>query len=97
MKVLVFHIGDDRYGLPLAAIARVLRAGRAQAGAPGARLCGLSLMDLHGEPVPVLDLSRLARPGARTSLVRHPHRPGRLPGRGQHPPPGPLGRTRGGR
>ncbi|MEG2032577.1 MAG: chemotaxis protein CheW, partial [Janthinobacterium sp.] len=59
MKVLVFHIGRDRYGLPLAAIVRVL---------PLLELKQLpltpdyvaGLMDLHGTPVPVIDLSRLA-------------------------------------
>lgn len=59
MKVLVFHIGDDRYGLRLTAIVRVL---------PLLELKQLpltpdyvaGLMDLHGEPVPVIDLSRLA-------------------------------------
>ena len=59
MKVLLFHIGRDRYGLPLAGIARVL---------PLLELKQLpltpdyvaGLMDLHGTPVPVIDLSRLA-------------------------------------
>ncbi len=59
MKVLVFHIGRDRYGLPLAGIVRVL---------PLLELKQLpltpdyvaGLMDLHGAPVPVIDLSRLA-------------------------------------
>jgi chemotaxis-related protein WspB len=59
MKVLVFHIGDDRYGLRLTAIVRVL---------PLLELKRLplvpdyvaGLMDLHGDPVPVIDLSRLA-------------------------------------
>ena len=59
MKVLVFHIGRDRYGLPLARIVRVL---------PLLELKQLpltpdyvaGLMDLHGMPVPVIDLSRLA-------------------------------------
>ena len=59
MKVLLFHIGRDRYGLPLAGIARVL---------PLLELKPLpltpdyvaGLMDLHGTPVPVIDLSRLA-------------------------------------
>src|SRR5450830_1402810 len=59
MKVLVFHIGRDRYGLPLAAIVRVL---------PLLELKQLpltpdyvaGLLDLHGAPVPVIDLSRLA-------------------------------------
>ena len=59
MKVLVFHIGHDRYGLRLTAIVRVL---------PLLELKHLplvpdyvaGLMDLHGAPVPVIDLSRLA-------------------------------------
>jgi chemotaxis-related protein WspB len=59
MMVLVFHIGADRYGLRLRAIARVL---------PVADLKQLPLtpdwvagvMDLHGQPMPVVDLSRLA-------------------------------------
>lgn len=59
MKVLLFHIGRDRYGLPLAGIVRVL---------PLLELKQLpltpdyvaGLMDLHGAPVPVIDLSRLA-------------------------------------
>ncbi|PMQ12108.1 chemotaxis protein CheW [Janthinobacterium sp. AD80] len=59
MKVLVFHIGRDRYGLPLAGIVRVL---------PLLELKQLpltpdyvaGLVDLHGVPVPVIDLSRLA-------------------------------------
>ena len=59
MKVLVFHIGIDRYGLRLTAIVRVL---------PLLELKQLplvpdyvaGLMDLHGAPVPVIDLSRLA-------------------------------------
>lgn len=59
MKVLLFHIGRDRYGLPLASIVRVL---------PLLELKQLpltpdyvaGLMDLHGTPVPVIDLSRLA-------------------------------------
>jgi len=63
MKVLLFHIGRDRYGLPLAGIARVL---------PLLELKQLpltpdyvaGLMDLHGTPVPVIDLSRLALPAA---------------------------------
>ncbi|MGK5081144.1 chemotaxis protein CheW [Janthinobacterium sp. HLX7-2] len=59
MKVLLFHIGRDRYGLPLVGIVRVL---------PLLELKQLpltpdyvaGLMDLHGAPVPVIDLSRLA-------------------------------------
>lgn len=59
MKVLIFHIGQDRYGLPLARIARVLpllelkRLPLAPAHVAG-------LMDLHGAAVPVIDLCLLA-------------------------------------
>jgi chemotaxis-related protein WspB len=59
MKVLVFHIGPDRYGLALTGVARVLPvvALKHIALAPP-YVAGL--MDLHGDPVPVIDLSRLA-------------------------------------
>jgi chemotaxis-related protein WspB len=59
MKVLVFHIGADRYGLPLAGVKRVLPV-VALKHIPLAPPFVAGLMDLHGEPVPVLDLSRLA-------------------------------------
>ena len=59
MKVLVFHIGVDRYGLPLAGVKRVLPV-VALKHIPLAPPFVAGLMDLHGEPVPVLDLSRLA-------------------------------------
>ena len=59
MKVLVFTIGSDRYGLPLRAVARVLPV-LALKQLPGAPDFVAGLMDLHGAPVPVLDVSRLA-------------------------------------
>ncbi|TFW34998.1 chemotaxis protein CheW [Massilia horti] len=59
MKVLVFHIGRERYGLPLAAIVRVLPVAQLKA-LPGAPDCVRGLLDLAGQPVPVIDLSRLA-------------------------------------
>ena len=59
MKVLVFSIGPDRYGLRLRAIVRVLPV-VALKQLPLAPLFVAGLMDLHGEPVPVIDLSRLA-------------------------------------
>lgn len=59
MKVLVFHIGPDRYGLPLGSITRVLPAA-ALKQVPLAPDFVAGLLDLHGEPVPVIDLSRLA-------------------------------------
>ena len=59
MKALVFYIGPDRYALPLAAIGRVLPVAQLKAIAL-APPCVAGLLDLHGEPVPVIDLSRLA-------------------------------------
>lgn len=59
MKVLVFTIGPDRYGLPLVSITRVLPAA-ALKQVPLAPDFVAGLLDLHGEPVPVIDLSRLA-------------------------------------
>lgn len=59
MKVMVFHIGADRYALPLWAVARVLPVAALKA-IPLAPACVAGLLDLHGEPVPVIDLSSLA-------------------------------------
>jgi chemotaxis-related protein WspB len=59
MKVLVFSIGADRYGLRLRAIARVLPVVELK-HIPLAPDFVAGLLDLHGEPVPVIDLSRLA-------------------------------------
>jgi chemotaxis-related protein WspB len=68
MKVMMFHIGRERYGLPLASVLRVM---------PVAQLTPLphaphyipGLLDLHGDPVPVVDLSRLA--GITPDAVRY--------------------------
>lgn len=68
MKVLVFHIGRERYGLPLAAVERVLPVARLSA-LPGAPHFVPGLLDLHGEAIPVIDLSRLA--GSPPDAVRH--------------------------
>ncbi|MFC0131622.1 chemotaxis protein [Massilia eurypsychrophila] len=59
MKVLVFSIGPDRYCLRLGAIARVLPALELK-HLPLSPAFVAGLMDLHGAPVPVIDLSRLA-------------------------------------
>ena len=66
MKVLVFHIGADRYGLPLPAIRRVLPLMELK-GVPGAPDTVAGLMNLHGASVPVIDVARLAggAPAAR--------------------------------
>jgi chemotaxis-related protein WspB len=68
MNVLVFHIGPERYALPLASVARVLPAARLKA-LPGAPDYVAGLLDLHGEPVPVIDLSRLA--GCPAEAIRY--------------------------
>lgn len=59
MKVLVFHIGTDRYGLKLAEVARVLPAASLK-GVPLAPSFVAGLLDLHGVPVPVIDIAALA-------------------------------------
>lgn len=59
MKVLIFHIGRDRYGLRLGAIARVLPLMELKR-LPLAPDHVAGLMDFHGASVPVIDLSRLA-------------------------------------
>ena len=59
MKVLVFSIGPDRYALRLGAIVRVLPV-MALKQVPLAPAFVAGLMDLQGEPVPVIDLSLLA-------------------------------------
>jgi chemotaxis-related protein WspB len=63
MKVLVFHIGQDRYGLRLGDIARVLPFLQLKR-LPLAPEHVAGLMDFHGRPVPVIDLSCLAGQGA---------------------------------
>jgi chemotaxis-related protein WspB len=68
MKAMVFHIGDERYALPLAQVLRALPAARLKA-LPGAPHYVPGLLDLHGEPVPVIDLSRLA--GIPSDAVRY--------------------------
>lgn len=68
MNVLVFHIGPERYALPLAAVLRVLPAARLKA-LPGAPEYVAGLLDLHGDTVPVIDLSRLA--GCPADAVRY--------------------------
>lgn len=59
MKVLVFSIGPDRYALRLGEIVRVLPV-LALKRVPLAPAFVAGLMDLQGEPVPVIDLSLLA-------------------------------------
>ncbi len=68
MKVLAFHIGRERYALPLTAVLRVLPVARLKA-LPGAPHYVPGLLDLHGEVTPVIDLSRLA--GTPPDAVRY--------------------------
>ena len=58
MKVLIFHIGPDRYGLSLSAIERVLPLLELK-HLPLAPDHVAGLMDFHGASIPVIDLSRL--------------------------------------
>lgn len=67
MNVLVFHIGAERYGLRLAAISQVLPAAALKA-LPLTPPYVAGLLDLHGAPVPVIDLARLA--GLAPSALR---------------------------
>jgi chemotaxis-related protein WspB len=59
MKVLVFSIGPERYCLRLAAVGCVLPAADLK-HIPLSPPCVAGLLDLHGAPVPVIDLSVLA-------------------------------------
>lgn len=59
MKVLVFLIGPDRYGLRLPAVLRVVPAAALKV-VPLAPTYVAGLLDLHGAAVPVIDLSQLA-------------------------------------
>lgn len=67
MKVLVFHLGADRYGLPLRQVRRVLPLLELK-GMPLAPDSVAGLMNLHGDPVPVIDLARL---GGGSPARRH--------------------------
>lgn len=59
MKVLAFHIGAERYGLRLADVSQVLPAAALKA-LPLTPPYVAGLLDLHGTPVPVIDLAQLA-------------------------------------
>jgi chemotaxis-related protein WspB len=59
MKVLVFHIGPDRYGLRLREVHRVVQVAQLK-HLPLSPAYVAGLLDFHGVPVPVIDLSRLA-------------------------------------
>ncbi|MTV39265.1 chemotaxis protein CheW [Duganella radicis] len=59
MKLLVFHIGADRYGLRLRDVVRVLPLVELKQ-LPLAPDMVAGLLDLHGASVPVIDLCRAA-------------------------------------
>jgi chemotaxis-related protein WspB len=59
MKQLLFHIGADRYALRLRDVVRVLPLLELKQ-LPLAPAAVAGLMDFHGQPVPVIDLSLLA-------------------------------------
>ncbi|WP_295995249.1 chemotaxis protein CheW [Rugamonas sp.] len=59
MKQLIFHIGQDRYGLRLRSIVRVLPLLELKQ-LPLAPDAVAGLMDFHGRSVPVIDLCRMS-------------------------------------
>lgn len=59
MKLLVFHIGADRYGLRLRDVVRVLPLVELK-HLPLAPSAVAGLMDYHGSSVPVIDLCRIS-------------------------------------
>lgn len=59
MKALIFHIGPDRFGLPLRQVRRVLPLLELK-GIPLAPDSVAGLLNLHGVPMPVIDLSRIS-------------------------------------
>lgn len=59
MKQLLFHIGADRYGLPLREVVRVLPLVELKQ-LPLAPDAVAGLLDFHGRPVPVIDLCRMS-------------------------------------
>jgi chemotaxis-related protein WspB len=59
MKLLIFHIGADRYGLRLRDVIRVLPLLELKQ-LPLAPAAVAGLMDLHGQSVPVIDLCHAA-------------------------------------
>lgn len=86
MQFLLFHLGPDSYGLRTRHVARVLPLMDLKQ-IPLAPPHVAGLMNLHGTPVPVIDLCMLAqgRPSARQYdtrivLVNYPGEDG-----GQHP------------
>lgn len=59
MQFLIFHLGQDRYGLHTRDLVRVLPLMDLKQ-LPQAPACVAGLMNYHGTPVPVIDLGMLA-------------------------------------
>ena len=59
MLFLLFELDRDRYALDVASIVEVCALTTAKA-IPGAPAWVAGVVDLHGEPVPVIDVARLA-------------------------------------
>jgi chemotaxis-related protein WspB len=83
LPLLLFRIGDGRFGLDLGRVTEVVPLAELRA-LPGSPEYVSGLLDHRGTPVPVVDLCRLSlgraaaeRLGTRIILVRHPS-PGRL-------------------
>ena len=68
MKLLVFHIGQDRYGLRLGVVQRVLPLMELKR-LPLAPPAVAGLLNLHGSTLPVIDLSRLGGGAASAEHV----------------------------
>jgi chemotaxis-related protein WspB len=80
MLAVLFNLGDQRRGLAVSLVERVVPAppGRSASGAPAP----FEIISYHGQDVPLVDLALLAgglpsRPhlGTRVILVRHPDPP----------------------
>jgi chemotaxis-related protein WspB len=71
MLFLLFRIGDDRYALDALQIAEVLPVVGVK-GIPQAPAGVAGIIDYHGSPVPLIDLSQLAlgRPARRRLSTR---------------------------
>lgn len=68
MLLIIFHAGSQRYGLPSAEVSHVLPLAGLRA-VPHAENGMAGLLSLHGDSVPVLDLSLLLTGKAAPSLL----------------------------
>ena len=61
MRHVLFHVGRDRYALPLDAVREVINAPRHYTRVPHASAEVKGVMTLRGRVVPVVDLARLLK------------------------------------